>query len=110
MTEEKFTKFARKRSIPIRKMFVIRNARRDSACIKLVVDDCDLIQGFDDPVFWPNGVYCRPWVSKSSKSFTQRNNVDSGSYNRYDYETGKLYHRADIDEYNPYLYLDSDHE
>jgi hypothetical protein len=110
ITENKVFRYVNTRGPKITKVSVFKSNKYDAAVVRLNVEDDMNVALLDDPLFWPEGVVCRPWVSKvkSKRSnraprFNRRNGVPS-SLDKTDIVKSGSY----SNNYNPYSCLSSD--
>jgi hypothetical protein len=109
--EEKISNYITNRGVKIVRLQVIRNYNYDTACLKLSVVNNDDSEWLENPFFWPHGILCRTWVSRQRyRGNTKRENPPHRYRHTEQVNQGRLYNRSDIDEFNPYIYLDSDYE
>lgn len=104
ITRNKIYNFVNKRGPNVTWVHIWQSRRNyDEAVIRLNVADNPNANLLLDRDFWPAGIVCRPWKSKSER-FTAYNNRRYAGNRRGFSSTWQrqTYGRSDVDDYNPY--------
>ena len=104
--ENKIYRYVSRRGPKISKVSVYRSKAHDAAVIRLNVEDDLNVSLLNDPLFWPEGVVCRPWVSRfKSKRNNKRSRFEkhySTGASRYNADSVQVGSRSELFDINPY--------
>ena len=81
INENKIYRHVTNRGLKLTKVSVFRSKRVDAAVVRVNIEDDSNVSLIDDPLFWPKGVVCRPWVSRYKSKRYGGNRSRGNKYN-----------------------------
>ena len=105
--ENKTYRFVSTRGPKISQVSVLWSKKHDAAVVRLNVEDDANVSLLDEPLFWPNGVVCRPWVTRfKSKRFDKRSRlINSTRASMHITDSAHFGSQSDFIDTNPYRSL-----